>query len=246
MENRNPIEVPFLDTAQMIEVDRLMPAKYGIELLQMMENAGRHLARLASRRFLGNDPTGRRVAILAGPGGNGGGALVAARNLHNWGAAVRVFLARPPSAMSTTAARQVTILGRMGLVGSHTVESPSARADFDLIVDGLIGYSLREAPRGRAADLIRWANGEGTSILALDVPSGVDAGAGTVHDPVIIATATVTLALPKTGLRAAAARPCVGELYLADIGVPPELYAEPTVGIAVTTPFTRQEVVRLW
>jgi NAD(P)H-hydrate epimerase len=79
------VPVPFITTDQMREVDRAMIEDYGISLIQMMENAGRNLAHLARRRFLGDDPRGRRVVVLAGTGGNGGGGLVCARNLRNGG-----------------------------------------------------------------------------------------------------------------------------------------------------------------
>ncbi len=94
----------------------------------------------------------------------------------------------------------------------------------DLILDGLIGYSLRGAPSGRAAELIGWANRQTAPILALDVPSGFDAISGTIHDPIIRADATLTLALPKSGLQAEGMAGTVGALYLADISVPQTLY----------------------
>ena len=71
------MNVPAITTAQMREVDRLMIEVYGIELIQMMENAGRNLAVLARQRFLDGDPAGKRVLALVGSGGNGGGGLVA-------------------------------------------------------------------------------------------------------------------------------------------------------------------------
>ena len=76
-------EIPWLDTEQMIEVDRAMMEDYRIDLVRMMENAGRCLAILARDRFLDGSPVGKRVTVPAGSGGNGGGALVAARRLHN-------------------------------------------------------------------------------------------------------------------------------------------------------------------
>jgi len=80
--------IPFITTSQMIEVDRLMVEKYDIKLIQMMENAGRNLADLALEMFLNNSNDNTKVVvILAGTGGNGGGALVCARHLHNTHAA---------------------------------------------------------------------------------------------------------------------------------------------------------------
>ena len=91
----------------------------------------------------------------------------------------------------------------------------------DLILDALIGYSLRGDPRGDTRDLIEWANGTGSPVLSLDTPSGLDVTTGAPGVPCIAATATLTLAAPKTGLLDAAV---VGELYLADISVPPAVY----------------------
>ena len=229
----------------MREVDRAMIEDYGISLVQMMENAGRNLAHLARRRFLGGDPRGRRVLVLAGTGGNGGGGLVCARRLHNWGARVAVFVTSPPAQLAEIPQHQLTILHNMDIpvgVAGEGVDLPPA----DLIIDAIIGYSLYGAPTGPAADLIRAANAHGTPILALDVPSGVNATTGSAFEPAIQATATLTLALPKEGLRVEATKLRIGELYLGDIGVPPELYGKPPLDLKVANVFAQDEIVRLW
>jgi NAD(P)H-hydrate epimerase len=238
-------DVPHLTTEQMIEVDRAMIDDFGIELIQMMENAGRNLAALARVRFLNGDPRGRRVVALAGPGGNGGGVLVAARRLHGWGAEVTVALGAPAERFTLVPAHQLAVVRRLGIavVEGDGVAEPAA--DAELVLDGLLGYSLRGAPRGRAAMLITWANGQPAPVLALDVPSGVDAGAGEVREPAVRAAATLTLALPKEGLRERAARQRVGELYLGDISAPPGLYARPPLSLDVPAIFAREEIVRL-
>ena len=240
-------EVPSLSTAQMIEVDRLMIEEYRIELIQMMENAGRNLAHLARVRFLGGDPSGKRVIVAAGSGGNGGGALVCARRLANWGADVWLVLTRPTEAFAGVPAHQLDILQRMDIPVAQAEEFSAidSAGTVDLIVDGIIGYSLSGAPRGSAARLIRWANGQRAPILALDTPSGLDTTSGTAFDPAIRATATLTLALPKRGLHAPEAEAFTGELYLADISVPPSLYADPSVGIMVGRLFAENDIIRL-
>ncbi len=237
-------KVPYVATEQMIEVDRAMIKDYGIELIQMMENAGRNLAHLARERFFLADPVGRKVAVLAGSGGNGGGALVAARRLQNWGASVHVFLGQAPEKMAPVPARQLDILQRMKVPGS-TRAAEASDASFDLVLDGLIGYSLGGAPHGLIADLIRWANAQPAAILSLDTPSGIDTTSGTVFDPAIHATATMTLALPKKGLRVPGVEAQIGELYLADISVPPGLYAEPALHLEVGPLFARDDIIRL-
>jgi NAD(P)H-hydrate epimerase len=217
---------------------------YAIELIQMMENAGRNLAHLAREHFLGGNPQGKRVVVLAGTGGNGGGALVCARRLHNYGAQVQVFVTKAATDFTPIPLHQLDILLRMRVPIAQAAAIDTATAP-DLIIDGVIGYSLKGTPRGAAGELIRWANAQGTPILALDAPSGVDTTTGTVYDPAIKATATMTLALPKEGLRASGVAAQVGELYLADISVPPQLYAEPALGLTVGAIFAESDIVRL-
>ena len=236
-------QVPFLTTGQMVEVDRAMIEDYRIDLVRMMENAGRNLAHLARERFFGGDARGRRIVVLSGTGGNGGGALVAARRLHNYGAAVQVFTTRSDEGFAPVPGRQLSIVRRMGLEVGRSDDLESA-ADADLIIDGVIGYSLGGAPRGGAESLIRWANGQETPTLSLDTPSGIDMTTGTVFEPAVRAVATMTLALPKAGLRAPGIETHVGELYLADISVPPELY-ERFLGIDVGPLFAMSDVARL-
>jgi NAD(P)H-hydrate epimerase len=236
--------IPWITTEQMVEVDRAMIEDLHIGLAQMMENAGRNLAHLARERFLGGDPRGKTVVVMAGSGGNGGGALVCARRLHAWGAQVEVFITRREGDFAPTPAHQLDILHRMRVpvAPAEAVDQAPAAA---LVIDGVIGYSLDGAPRGGAGDLIRWANAQGAPVLALDTPSGIDTTTGTVYDPAIRATATMTLALPKEGLRADGVTEHVGELYLADIGVPPSLYAGAGLGFEVGPVFAAGDIVRL-
>ena len=235
--------VPFLTTEQMVEVDRAMIEDYGILLIQMMENAGRNLAHLARERFLSSAPAGQRVAVLAGVGGNGGGALVGARRLQSWGACVEVFVTKIDGDFAEVPHHQLRITRQMGI--PSMVGAPESGAPYDLVVDGVIGYSLKGAPRDTAAELIRWANAQPSPILSLDAPSGVDSTTGIAFEPAIEADATMTLALPKEGLRAESVRRHVGELYLADISVPPELYSEPALDLAVPHLFSEADIVRL-
>ncbi|MBI3361242.1 MAG: NAD(P)H-hydrate epimerase [Chloroflexi bacterium] len=226
--------------AQMAEVDRLMIEEYGILLIQMMENAGRSLAELA-RRMLGGQLRDRHVVVLCGAGNNGGGGMVAARHLHNRGAAVHVVGAgiSPAARLKEIPAHQWRILQTIGLIA----EGDPGLARADLILDALIGYGLTGDPRGVVAEWVERANAAGCPILALDAPSGLDTTTGRPGSPCIRATATLTLALPKTGLLAPEARPFVGDLYLADIGVPPELYRR--LGIEIGPLFPDDTIVRV-
>jgi NAD(P)H-hydrate epimerase len=230
--------IPALTTAQMAEGDRLMIEEYGILLIQMMENAGRNLAELA-RRMMGGHLTGRHIIVLCGAGNNGGGGMVAARHLHNRGADVRVKFVGAPERLKDTPAHQWRILQTMGLAKND--DPDLARAD--LIVDALIGYGLTGDPRGPVAEWIERAQAARRPILSLDTPSGLDTTTGIPGYPCIRASATLTLALPKTGLLALSARPLVGDLYLADIGVPPELYRR--LGLDLGPLFADDTIIRI-
>jgi len=219
-------------------VDRLMIEEYQIELIQMMENAGRNLAELA-RRQLGGQVAGNSIAILCGAGNNGGGGLVAARHLHNWGANVSLKLASDPSRLKEIPAHQWRILMQMGLDSNKEPDLPKV----DLILDALIGYGLSGDPRQPVAGYIEKANKAGRPILALDAPSGLDTTSGIPGNPCIKAATTLTLALPKIGLLTREAKDSVGNLYLADISVPPELYQH--LGIEVPNLFEKDTILKV-
>lgn len=236
--------VAFISRDQMIEVDRLMIDVYGITLLQMMENAGRSLAVMARERFLSANCLAKTVLVMAGNGGNGGGAMVGARRLAAWGGDVSLVLSHDEKKLAAAPAHQLAILRQMKVPLVSFKEALSGQ--YDLIIDGLIGYSLNGAPRGLSADLIAMANRNKAPILALDVPSGLDASLGLAHQPTIEAKATLTLALPKTGLQAKDAGKWVGELYCADISVPPELYASKSIDLKVTNIYQSNDVIRIF
>jgi len=205
-------KVPALTTAQMREVDRIAIEETGPNLFQMMENAGRNLAEMARER-LGRDWQRALVVELAGTGGNGGGGITAAHHLANRGAQVELCLAVPDK-LSEVAVWQRRVF--QSTSGKEVQFRSLDSAPVHLILEALIGYSLQSAPQGIFAELIRWANTTRAPIISLDVPSGVDSTTGATPGEFIRPSWTMTLALPKSGL----ARAEVGELILADIGIP--------------------------
>ncbi len=210
------VNVPAVTTEQMKELDRIAMEETGPNLFQIMENAGRNAAQVAIE-MLGRAWQAARIVVLAGPGGNGGGGVCAARHLANRRGRVALVLSDPDHLRDVPAMQRKIFHQTQG----REIEiSRIAEQRPDLIVDALIGYSLKAAPRGVAADLIRWANGIGAPILALDVPSGVDSTTGETPGVAITPQRTMTLALPKTGLFGAA----TGDLCLADIGIPEGAY----------------------
>ncbi len=236
-------DVTSVSIDQMRAVDRLMTAEAGITLMQMMENAGRCLATRA-RGMLGGDARGRQVVVLAGRGGNGGGGLAAARRLFVWGAAVTVVLAQSREDMRGVPRQQLSIVEWIGIPVRLVADgSADLFGGADLLIDALIGYSLRGAPAEAVAALIRAANASGRPMLALDLPSGLDGDTGEASDPTIRATETLTLALPKRGLLAPTARSWVGQLHLADISVPEQVYRR--LGLTVGPIFANSDIISI-
>ena len=232
------MEIPALTTNQMIEVDRLMIEEYGIKLIQMMENAGSNLARLAIK-LLDARASEHKIVVLCGGGNNGGGGMVAARHLSNRGFDVALGLVVEEKRLKEIPGHQWRILKEMGLPQIEQQDLLEA----DLILDAMIGYGLRGNPRGDTAVWINSTNESGIPILALDAPSGIDTTLGAPGDPCVRACATLTLALPKVGLLTEPALDYVGDLYLADISVPPQLYQR--IGIELGSIFENDTIIRL-
>jgi NAD(P)H-hydrate epimerase len=221
--------VPAVDADGMREVDRVAVEEVGLELLQMMENAGRALAATA-REMAGEGP----VVVVAGGGGNGGGGLCAARHLANNGDDVRVVLDRDPGDLSGPAAAQYRVLRE---TDAPVTADADALREAGLVVDALVGYGLGDVLEGRVAYLVSAANRADARVLSLDVPSGLDASTGERPGPSVSADRTLTLALPKTGLTT------VRDLRLVDIGIPAGVYGR--CGIDYRQPFDGRPVVRL-
>ena len=238
-------EVPIVSTDQMRELDHIMIDELGISLLQMMENAGRNLARLACELFLGNHPQTKKIVIFAGSGGNGGGGMVCARFLHNWGACVLLMVTKEKSLLKEVPKKQLEILNNMGIKHSEKLSIADDFKKPDLIIDSIIGYSLNGPPKGQAAAFIEWINSKDTPVLSLDVPSGLDTSNGAVFKPTVKAYATMTLVLPKIGLTLEKNRIFVGDLYLADISVPPGIYKGITGKMEVKPLFSEGEIIKL-
>lgn len=204
--------VPAVSSAQMREVDRIATTGVGPNLYQMMENAGRNLASLCTG-MLGDGWTTAPVVVLAGTGGNGGGGICAARHLVNHGGDVTLVVT-DPRRLTAVPAEQLALYRAAGgrIVDARAVDTLQPA----LAVDAVLGYSLAGPPHGDAAELIGWMSGDTAPVVALDVPSGIDATTGDSPGAHVRAATTMTLALPKTGLDAEA----VGELWVADIGIP--------------------------
>jgi NAD(P)H-hydrate epimerase len=140
--------------------------------------------------------------------------------LHNRKFTVHVLLSKPVGVLQGAAKAQLNILLHAGLLPAAHTDAVQVIQDATLVIDALIGYSLRSAPTGETATLIQLCNRHASRLLSLDVPSRVDTKSGESPGIALIPERTLTLALPKTGLAK-----IEGDLFVADIGIPPEVYA---------------------
>ncbi len=220
------LELPVLLTpAEMRESDEAATRDLGVPSLLLMENAGRGVAEVVARELRAGYAAGG-VAVICGPGANGGDGFVVARHLARRGLPVRVFLVAARDKVRGDAAVMLAALERMGGVAVEDAARwedegrwRTALGGVATIVDAIFGTGIRGAVTGVPATAIAAMNAAGGRKIALDVPSGLDADTGRAPGPVFRADVTATMAAPKVGLMADPTAP-VGRLVVIDLGVP--------------------------
>lgn len=178
----------------------------------LMERAGLAAAGIA-RRLLGD---GRRVWVVAGPGNNGGDAFVVARHLKAWWYDVTVVFAGRADRLATDAA---AALAAWRAIDGTTVDRWPETARPDLVVDGLFGIGLERDVGGLHAELVARMNNAGVPVLALDIPSGLNADTGRVLGTAVVATLTATFIALKPGLLTLDGPDHAGEIEMCDLGL---------------------------
>ncbi len=206
---------------EMREIDRRAIEEHGIPVDLLMQNAGRRVAEVVAERVSPACP----VVAVCGKGSNGGDGFVAARLLADRGFEVEVLATErgwDPGTAAGRAREKAEGDGRIEFVGRLK------RRPMAAIVDALFGTGLSREVRGLERDLIGELNAldpRWFPVLAVDIPSGLDANTGRPLGIAVRAAATVTMGLPKVGFRAPGAAAYVGEIVVAEIGFPQELLA---------------------
>lgn len=226
-----------VSAAEMREIDRIAVEETGPSLLQMMENAGRSMAALAID-LLGESHATDDVLVVAGTGGNGGGGICAARHLSSRVEHVDLWLVEPDRMAGAASMQLSTYRETAGCEVSYGGLRDAA--PYAILVDAVIGYGLRGAPSGASRDAVEWIRASSAKVLSLDLPSGIDPDTGEAPGVYVDADATLTLHLPKPGLRT----PAAGRLFLADLGIPAGVsrrlgIAPPIYGSTFVTPLLR-------
>jgi NAD(P)H-hydrate epimerase len=204
-----------LTAEEMAQADRLT-IEGGVKGATLMENAGRAVADEVSRRF----PDAATVAVLCGPGNNGGDGFVAARHLKERGYKVRLGFNGDPARLPADAAA----MAKRWEVGREPLR-PDLLAAAEVVVDALFGAGLARPIEGELAALIDNVNASGLPVVAVDVPSGIDGTTGGVRGTSINATTTVTFFRLKPGHLLLPGRLHCGEVTLAQIGIPDSVLA---------------------
>ena len=196
----------------------------GIPGLKLMENAG-----LGTVRFIEHEigpQKGRAATIVCGKGNNGGDGFVIARELRKLGATVSIFLVGRRDDVSGDARTNLDRLGRETVVelsdGRSVAGFVEVLAKSDFIVVAVFGTGFSGVPRGLSGTVIGQMNVCGRPVLAVDVPSGLNATTGIAEGECVKAAWTCTMGLSKRGFYVGDGRTCVGKLHVVDIGVPKE------------------------
>ncbi len=206
-----------MSSAQARAFDRDCMDRLGIPGVVLMENAAIGLLGIAASMLGG--VSGRRVEVICGSGNNGGDGYALARHLHVHGAMVRLRPVAPPRPGSD-AAVMARICARMGL--AHLPADAAEAFQGDLLVDAVLGTGLKDAlGPALAAVLARFAGP--APVLAVDVPSGMDADTGAAAAATVRATVTGTMAAAKTGFSAPGAAAFTGRVVVVNLGCPPPL-----------------------
>lgn len=217
-----------LNADQMREADRRTIQEIGIPSLVLMENAGRQVVAAIESFF--TDLAERSVAVICGKGSNGGDGFVVARTLHQRGVDVSVFVVGQVAEIQGDARINLEILGRLGLTVVEVTDEGQWELHFsevsqhELIVDALFGTGLRTALTGLHETVVADINGAAIPVVAIDLPSGMSADTPDLIGAAIDATVTVTLGAPKLPLILPPAEQQAGEVVIADIGIPAEVF----------------------
>jgi hydroxyethylthiazole kinase-like uncharacterized protein yjeF len=231
---------------EMQELDRKAIEDYRIPGIVLMENAGRGAAEIILNTF--RELPRQRTAILAGKGNNGGDGFVIGRHLLNRRIPVKIFLLADPKALRGDAETNYQIFLRMKgdvLSISSSLEYQRVKKEleqFDLLIDGILGTGLDAEVRGTYRDVIQHLNALQKPIVAIDIPSGLDATTGKPLGAAIRASLTITFGLPKVGHLISPGTDYVGELKVLDIGIPRTLVE----GERIQTCLTEGEEIRQW
>lgn len=216
-------------SAKEMELMDKLAVENGLKIIQMMELAGWHMVKLFKLMKIWND---KKIFIACGNGNNGGDGLSAARHLKNHGYEVHVSLMSKD--IKDDPLHQLRLLEKMEVDIHYYSDDPSeccrVMQNSDVVIDALLGYSVQGNPKDGFDEAILAINNLENTVISYDNPSGLDVTTGECHEPCIVADATLALALPKKCFNVPTCSDSVGEIFIADIGIPAFIYNEIEAG----------------
>jgi NAD(P)H-hydrate epimerase len=242
-----------MSIAEIREFDRRLIEEIGVPSIVLMENAGREAARVIFEHVVMPQMAGNAadnhsqagdqatrvggtagfVAMLCGPGNNGGDGFVIARHLLNRGVAVSVCVAADAGKLRGDARTNFAVLSKLRSSLLRVLIQPDAAtlavhlSKAAIVVDALLGTGAANPPRGQIAEYVRAANGTTARRVAIDIPTGLDGDSGEPANPCFVADLTITMVAAKQGFERDEARRYLGQVVIVDIGVGPELLPPP-------------------
>ncbi|MFB6242037.1 MAG: NAD(P)H-hydrate epimerase [Candidatus Nanosalina sp.] len=211
---------------EMLGIEEAAVEDLGVSTGTLMEFAGLRVAEFVRGEFSQNV----KIAVICGPGHNGGDGAVAARKLESWGFNVMMYV--PEEEVKELTEEKIITARKCG-VEIYLDDFPTA----NVYIDALLGYNLEEAPREPVKSAVDKINKWSAETVSVDVPTGIDVDSGERYDPHVDAEYTVTLGMPKKGLYARNS----GDIYLADVGLPRK--AVESAGVETGDYFSRESLI---
>src|SRR4030066_2070528 len=231
---------------EMNNIVRRTRDEYGIPTLLLMENAASGITRTVEQMLV--SVKGKRITVICGRGNNGGDGLASARQLHNLGAKVSVYLLSDKADFKSEPAINLDIALKMGIEineqGKYSMRTLSSRLRHShLILDAMIGTGLASAVKEEHRAVIELINTSKRPVAAVDIPTGINSDTGEIMGAAVMATTTVTFALPKRGHFLYPGSDYAGRLQIVDISIPAEAIEKEVIYLSLLTGHDMQGIV---
>ena len=231
---------------EMNNIDRRTRDEFGIPALILMENAASGITRAVEQMLV--SVRGKRITVLCGRGNNGGDGLASARQLHNLGAHVSVYLLSDTDDFRPEPAINLNIALKMGIEvnekGKYSLKTLKSSLNHShMIIDSMIGTGLASTVKEEYKEIIELVNASKRPVVAVDIPTGINSDTGEVMGAAVMAAATVTFALPKRGHFLYPGSDYAGRLQIIDISIPAEAVSKEAIYLSLLTENDMQGIV---
>jgi NAD(P)H-hydrate epimerase len=237
----------FVATSQeMQNIDRRAGEEFGIPTLLLMENAALGVTRIVEEMY--GPVKGEKITVVCGKGNNGGDGLAAARQLHNRGARVQVYLLSEQAALKGDAAVNLDIVLKMGteVYSSGMYDMQALRIALNhshVIIDAILGTGLSSPVTGEYGEVIELIHDSRRPVVAVDIPTGINSDTGEIMGRAVKAAATVSFVIPKRGHLLYPGSEFTGRLHVVDISIPRAAIEKESIYLHLLTEEEMRELI---